>query len=66
MNNNNNIEELEEKLVNAINDALEELAVMEVGDIMANTPVDSGTLRRSISRNSTSNFRSINPCSFWR
>lgn len=49
MSSNNNIEELEEKLVNAINDALDELAVMEVGDIMANTPVDSGTLRRSIS-----------------
>ena len=38
--NNNNIEELEEKLINAINDALEELAVMEVGDIQVNTPVD--------------------------
>ena len=35
--------------MNAINDALEELAVMEVGDIQVNTPVDSGTLRRSIS-----------------
>ena len=47
-NNNNNIEELEEKLINAINDALEELAVTEVGNIQVNTPVNSGTLKRSI------------------
>lgn len=45
----NNIEQTKRKLMNALEDALDELAVMEVGDIQVNTPVDSGTLRRSIS-----------------
>lgn len=45
----NNIEQTKRKLMNALKDALEELAAMEVGDIQVNTPVDSGTLKRSIS-----------------
>lgn len=45
----NNIEQTKRKLMNALGDALDELAVMEVGDIQVNTPVDSGTLKRSIS-----------------
>ena len=44
----NNIEQTKRKLMNALEDAIEELAVMEVADIQANTLVDSGTLRRSI------------------
>ena len=44
----NNIEQTKRKLMNALEEAIEELAVMEVADIQANTLVDSGTLRRSI------------------
>lgn len=43
-----NTEEVNEELIKAIINALEELEVMEVGDIQVNTQVDSGTLRRSI------------------
>ena len=45
----NNIEQTKRKLMNALEEAIEELAVMETGNIQVNTPVDSGTLRRSIS-----------------